>query len=162
MQQNYQDAMAIVRKYGKPDLFITFTCNPNWPEITENLPQGVPSSDRPELVARVFNLKLQELMQNIEREQVFGKIEAYVYVVEFQKRGLPHAHILVVLQEVYKLREAEDVDRFVRAEIPNPDHSLPTKTMDYPSNYGVSSFLCGWPSQSPSTNRTVKLLIGLA
>ena len=25
--QNYQDAMAIVAKYGKPDLFITFTCN---------------------------------------------------------------------------------------------------------------------------------------
>ncbi|CAF4462084.1 unnamed protein product [Rotaria sp. Silwood2] len=28
MQQNYQDAMAIARKYGKLDLFITFTCNP--------------------------------------------------------------------------------------------------------------------------------------
>lgn len=27
MVQNYQDAMAIVRKFGKPDLFITFTCN---------------------------------------------------------------------------------------------------------------------------------------
>ena len=26
--QQYQDAMAIVRKYGKPDLFVTFTCNP--------------------------------------------------------------------------------------------------------------------------------------
>jgi hypothetical protein len=27
MVQNYQDAMAKVRKFGKPDLFITFTCN---------------------------------------------------------------------------------------------------------------------------------------
>ena len=35
MVQKYQDAMAIVRKYGKPDLFITFTCNPNWAEICE-------------------------------------------------------------------------------------------------------------------------------
>ena len=33
MQQLYQDAMSIVRRFGKPDLFITFTCNPNWPEI---------------------------------------------------------------------------------------------------------------------------------
>jgi hypothetical protein len=33
MQQQYQDAMALVRKYGKPDLFITMTCNTNWPEI---------------------------------------------------------------------------------------------------------------------------------
>lgn len=30
MMQNYQDAMAIVRTYGKPDVFITMTCNPNW------------------------------------------------------------------------------------------------------------------------------------
>ncbi len=29
MQQNYQDAMVIVRKFGKPDLFITMTCNPS-------------------------------------------------------------------------------------------------------------------------------------
>jgi hypothetical protein len=37
MQQQYQDSMAVVRKRGKPDFFITFTCNPRWPEITENL-----------------------------------------------------------------------------------------------------------------------------
>ena len=29
MMQHYQDAMGIVRKFGKPDLFITMTCNPN-------------------------------------------------------------------------------------------------------------------------------------
>ena len=34
MAQNYQDAMAICRKVGYPDLFITFTCNPKWSEIT--------------------------------------------------------------------------------------------------------------------------------
>ena len=33
MVQNYQDAMAICRSAGYPDLFITFTCNPKWPEI---------------------------------------------------------------------------------------------------------------------------------
>lgn len=32
MHQNFQDAMAIVRAIGKPDLFISFTCNPNWKE----------------------------------------------------------------------------------------------------------------------------------
>ena len=40
MHKNYQNAMAIVRKFGKPSLFITFTCNPNWREITENLRPG--------------------------------------------------------------------------------------------------------------------------
>ena len=28
MQQLYQDSMAIVREFGKPDLFVTVTCNP--------------------------------------------------------------------------------------------------------------------------------------
>ena len=33
MQHNFQDAMAIVSKYGRPDLFITFTCNPRCKDI---------------------------------------------------------------------------------------------------------------------------------
>ena len=33
MMQNYQDAMAIYRWAGFPNLFITFTCNPKWPKI---------------------------------------------------------------------------------------------------------------------------------
>jgi hypothetical protein len=39
MNQLFQDSMAIVREYGKPDLFITFTCNPNWGEI-KRAPSG--------------------------------------------------------------------------------------------------------------------------
>ena len=37
LKENFEDAMAILKKYGKPDLFITFTCNPKWHKITENL-----------------------------------------------------------------------------------------------------------------------------
>ena len=37
LKENFEDAMAIIKKYGKPDLFITFTCNPKWRRITENL-----------------------------------------------------------------------------------------------------------------------------
>jgi len=40
MQQCYQDAMSVVTKFGKPDLFITMTCNPKWKEITDNLLPG--------------------------------------------------------------------------------------------------------------------------
>ena len=52
--QLYQDAMAIVCHYGKPDLFITFTCNPQWPEITKTLFPNQTASDCPDIVARVF------------------------------------------------------------------------------------------------------------
>jgi hypothetical protein len=50
MQQNNQNAMSIVRKNGKPDLFITMTCNPEWPEIKENLKPWQRSEYRPDLI----------------------------------------------------------------------------------------------------------------
>ncbi|XP_060855219.1 uncharacterized protein LOC132932888 [Metopolophium dirhodum] len=119
-KMNYQDAITIVRTKGKPDLFITFTCNPRWPEITENLAAHSTASDRPDLVARVFNRKLQELIVDITVNRVFGNVGAYVYTIEFQKRGLPHAHILIILAEDCKFRTAEDVDDVVCAFLPDP------------------------------------------
>ena len=37
MHQNYQNAMAIERAIDRPDLFVTMTCNPNWPELNRIL-----------------------------------------------------------------------------------------------------------------------------
>ncbi len=89
MQQNYQDAMVMVAKFGKPDLFITFTCNPKWKEITENLKYNETALDRPDLVATVFNLKLKQLMNDLtcDKGGVLGKVIAFMSVIEFQKRG---------------------------------------------------------------------------
>ncbi|UYV82863.1 hypothetical protein LAZ67_22001131, partial [Cordylochernes scorpioides] len=120
MQQNYQDAMAIVRKFGIPDLFVTFTCNPRWTDIVENLLPNQNPSDRHDLVARVFNLKLQQLLREIVSQHVLGVVIARVHVVEFQKRGLPHAHMLFMLREEDKPRDRDAIDRLVCAEIPSP------------------------------------------
>lgn len=38
IHQRIQDAITYVELYRKPELFITLTCNPNWPEIKENRP----------------------------------------------------------------------------------------------------------------------------
>ena len=68
--QLYQDSMAMVRRYGKPDLFITMTCNPKWDEITrELLPNQVPN-DRPDIIARVFMSKLTSLMDDLTNKKV--------------------------------------------------------------------------------------------
>ena len=61
LSAHYQDAMAIARKHGGPSLFITFTCKPTWIEITRELYAGQAAVDRPDLIARVFNMKLHEL-----------------------------------------------------------------------------------------------------
>ena len=88
MHKLYQDGMAIVRVFGKPDLFITVTCNPNWPEIKETLLPGQTAQDRPELISRVFNMKLKAIFNDFLKENIFGKVLAYLYTIEFQKRGL--------------------------------------------------------------------------
>ena len=120
MTENYHDAVSLVRQFGKPDLFITMTCNPKWQEIQENLYEGQKASDRPDLVARVFSLKLKACMDDLIKEGVFGKAVANCYSIEFQKRGLPHAHILIILEKDHKL-SAEDFDRIVCAELPDKD-----------------------------------------
>jgi hypothetical protein len=74
MQELYQDAMAIVRKFGKPDLFVTMTCNPKWEEISDILLEHQISENRPELVVRVFRLKLAEVLDDIVKKINFWKI----------------------------------------------------------------------------------------
>ena len=85
MRQQYQDAMAICRHFGKPDFFITFTCNPNWDEIREALLPGQQPHHAPQVICRVFHLKLHALLDDLTKRDVLGKIKAHVYVIEFQK-----------------------------------------------------------------------------
>ena len=119
MHKLYQDGMAIVRVFGKPDLFITITCNPNWPEIKNALLSGQIAQDRPELISRVFNMKLKAIFNDILKENIFGKVLAYLYTIEFQKRGLPHAHVLLILAQPYKPKTVADYDAIISAEIPD-------------------------------------------
>ena len=121
MQQNYLDALAIVRKYGRLDYFITMTANPTWPEIQENLGKGEAAHNRPDLVARVFHMKFQMLLDELLREDVLGKVLAYTWVIEFQKRGLPHAHLLLIVRPEDKIRTTQDVDKRIVAELPDPE-----------------------------------------
>jgi len=77
MIQNYQDAMAICGWIGYPDLFITFTCNHKWPEVTDFLKQyNLSPEDRPDLSSRIFKLKLDHLVKEIKKGQIFGEVRA--------------------------------------------------------------------------------------
>jgi hypothetical protein len=80
MFNNCQDAMAICKKYGYPDLFVTITCNSNWREIQDFLkPRNLKASDRPDIVCRVFKMKLDGLMDDFKKEQIFGPVDAGTY-----------------------------------------------------------------------------------
>ena len=96
--------MTVVSRYGKPDFFLTMTCNPKWREIQECLAPGQVAVDRPDVVARVFKLKVDELRNDLFKRNVLGRVLAYIFVVEFQKRGLPHIHMLLIMETGSKLR----------------------------------------------------------
>ena len=121
MRQLFQDAMAVVRKHGKPSAFITVTCNPYWNEIQEALEINQTPQDRPDIVARVFRLKLEQIMIELTKLDCLGEHKAHIYVIEFQKRGLPHAHILIIFQNNLDYLSCEIIDRLVSAEIPDPN-----------------------------------------
>ncbi|XP_041017911.1 uncharacterized protein LOC121260131 [Juglans microcarpa x Juglans regia] len=109
--------MALVQRYGKLDIFLTMTCNPNWQEITNELSLHEESQNRPDLVARVFHAKVEELKDQLFKRQIFSKVSAYIYVIEHQKRGLPHAHFLIILHMDRKVYAPESFDEIVLAEI---------------------------------------------
>jgi hypothetical protein len=73
---NDQDAMAICRVYSPPDLFITFTCNTKWKEVSDALhfETGQQPCDRSEIVVRVFHMKVDEFITDVQEGTTFGPI----------------------------------------------------------------------------------------
>ncbi|KAK3888552.1 hypothetical protein Pcinc_007404 [Petrolisthes cinctipes] len=118
MHERIQDARTYVRQYGRPDLFITFTCNPKWPEITEAILPGQKANQRHDITARVFRLKMGKVMALLTKQDIFGPVRCFMYSIKWQKRDLPHAHILLLLKE--KIHPSR-IYYFISAEIPAPD-----------------------------------------
>jgi hypothetical protein len=114
----YLDALALPRKFGKPDLFITMTANPQWKEITDAIPHGSHWKHHQDIVGRVFYLKLKAMMDLIVKNKLFGEVLGFCYRIEWQARGMPHAHILIILKT--KIESPRHIDEVVWAEIPCP------------------------------------------
>ncbi|XP_073518740.1 uncharacterized protein [Phyllobates terribilis] len=117
MHEYTQDAMTYVRKYGRPDLFITFTCKPAWEDIGGHLLPGQKSVNRHDLIAQVFKQNLSKRTNLITKSHIYGETQCWMYSVEWQKIGLPHAQILIWLKQ--KIQPTE-IDNIISAELPDP------------------------------------------
>jgi Cdc6-like AAA superfamily ATPase len=117
MKKNYLDAIGLLNRLGSPSFFLTMTCNPKWPEIQQSTPAG--QNPSPIMCARVFQLKLLELLRDVRRGLYFGECVYVLHVIEFQKRGLPHAHIAFRVEGGGPVVNV-DIDSFIRADIPKP------------------------------------------
>jgi hypothetical protein len=67
----------------------------------------------------VFKIKLKELINDIHKKHILGRMIAGIYVIEFQKRGLPHAHIFIFFAKDSKPHMVKDVDCMISAEFSN-------------------------------------------
>jgi len=96
----FHDVMHIARIKGNSHLFITFTCNINWPEIKRLLqdePPDLRNDAHQAIIARVFTQKRKELIAKLQTSNYLfdGHLGTVwiVYSTEWQKGDLPHAHI---------------------------------------------------------------------
>ena len=171
MHQQYLDSIALYQRFGHPHLFITMTCNPNWPEIQDNLKMEETALDQPALVSRVFNQKKRDLIRDLGSEMIFGRLLARTHSIEFQKRGFPHAHIIIWLkrdENQTKHLTLDEMDKIISAEIPdeffkdneseNPLHKLVTEFMmhgpcdsTYSCRMGDGYCKYGYPKDYQST-----------
>jgi hypothetical protein len=64
---------------------MTITCDSHWPEIQSELKPGEKPEDRPDLIARVFKMKLKAIMDYIIVSKMYGTVVAHIHTIEFKK-----------------------------------------------------------------------------
>jgi len=82
------------------------------------LPGQTPQA-RPDIVARVYHAKLIDFYDFVIKKGFFGKVAVWAHVTEFQKRGLPHEHFLLIMESSSKLSGPDDFDKYISAELPD-------------------------------------------
>ena len=80
-------------------------------------------------------VKLKALLHEIKVDGIFGLCTSLCWRVEFQLRGLPHAHILVCLADPSRLTTPKSIDACISAEIP----PAPPTTDDTPANTQIQA-----------------------
>ena len=96
-------ALDVVAAVGRSCLFITLTCNAEWPEIKSQLLPGQTAFDRPDVVTRVFHARLEAFLHNLKAGKYFG-VEAEVLSllrsIEYQHRGKLDIYFLCLTVDI--------------------------------------------------------------
>jgi len=166
------NGLIVVSEFGEPHLFITLTCNTEWPEIKDHLFYGQTAFDRyfinivltvyiieqffnitvysPDVTVQVFNSRLKAFLHNLRAGKYFRNMRhvtndmepiskhAIVYemkCIEYQHRGLPHAHIVLRLTEMPTKHEESEQFKWIEQHI----HSCCPRNEDWCKFYTIES-----------------------
>ena len=130
----FHDALHLSRTRGPSHLFVTMTCNPNWPEVRGLLGDedfDLKHASHQAILARVFVYKRKQLIARLEEQDYLFPghcgVDWIVYSTEWQKGDLPHVHIAVRLKidtqrqpMNTQLDQVSLMDRVVSARFPDP------------------------------------------
>jgi Helitron helicase-like domain at N-terminus len=142
---NVSDCLALRKALGPITLFITFTTNPKWPEIVSELRPGEVAFDRPDVLIRAFQRRSSLFMKDISK--YLGPIRYHIRIMEFQKRGLPHLHIAVALNDTP--HTPTEIDQFLSAELPREPGPLRNAIKEHMTHEHKEKkyHRCGWPKE---------------
>ncbi len=100
-----KNALVLVSEYGCLHVFLTLTCNPEWPEIRSQLINGQIAFDHPHVTVPVFKSRLDKFKTNIRNGKCFKSREIIytIHVIDYQYRGLPHAHMIFCLDNAHDI-----------------------------------------------------------
>ncbi|KAI3780366.1 hypothetical protein L2E82_10346 [Cichorium intybus] len=85
------------------------------------------AQNRPDIVARIFQIKVSHFIKFLKEDKTFGDVTAYLYTIEFQKRGLPYCHTLlwhILLELENLLNVATPSKSLSKFHLPMPCHTL--------------------------------------
>ena len=70
----------------------------------------------------MYELKKKKLIDKITKDGIFGVCDGHVAVIEFQKRGALHCHMLVWIKNF--VGTPQSIDNVICAELPPRDDPL--------------------------------------
>jgi hypothetical protein len=134
LKKQATNALHVVSQKGSSHIFATLTTNKSWPEFEEVVWPDSDVFDMPAIVAEVFHARLQAFLHNLRHGKYFGndKTVFIVRVIEYQERGLPHAHIVIRLEKAAETIQLnfQDLMEAYEALPPEEQSTTPAPTMD--------------------------------
>ncbi|XP_019157990.1 PREDICTED: uncharacterized protein LOC109154712 [Ipomoea nil] len=144
--RTHQKSLRCEALKGLTDAFTRGEVHASTQEIQRYISnRNLNAEDRPDILCRIFKMKLDCLIKEVKAGELFGHVKAVIYTIEFQKRGLPHAHILIFLKNKGDMMSTTFMDRVIKAEVPD-------KTVDVEYYNAVEEFMVHGPCGNARRN----------
>lgn len=161
MHELSQEPMTCVWKYSHSDLFISYTCNPKYEGIQNELLEEKLYVHRRNLISMIFRLKAMNIMHLLAKGMIFRPVPCHMSSLAWQKRGLSHAQVWVWLAEnVYRNQTARSKRRQKTSNVTNGENTQGgtinrnSPCMSSCVSINIPEAFCKW-------HRLVKMLIHL-